>query len=171
LALIKGFLILLTYRPNTPGTLAMRQSLMTVIESKFNQRFSLWKIRLPRDAVEQRKRGKIVQAGWSIWYLFGSDEKGDYMDYYGSHRMTNDNHIRIYADGFCKELPAIRTFRLCSEDPEEDARLDDEYYAENQRVSRMLDKKGFGLTGDEPGGVQMNRLLHVEQLDDEVSDP
>ena len=59
---------------------------MTVIESKFNERFSLWKIHLPRGAVKQRKRGKIVQAGWSIWYLFGSDEKGDYMDYYASHR-------------------------------------------------------------------------------------
>jgi hypothetical protein len=143
---------------------------MTVIESKFNERFSLWKIRLPRGAVKQRKRGKIVQAGWSIWYLFGSDEKGDYMDYYASHRMTNDRHIRVYADGLCNELPAISTFRLCSEDPDEDARLEAEYYAENQSVSRRLDEKGFGLMGDEPGGVQINRLLHVEKLDDEVSD-
>ncbi len=41
--------------------------------------------------------------------------------------------------------------RLASEDPEEDARLEAEYYAENQRVARMLEAKGFGTEGDEPG--------------------
>ena len=54
---------------------------MKNIESKFNATFAHWGIRLPAGAVEQRERGKIVQTGWAIWYLFGSDEKGEYLDY------------------------------------------------------------------------------------------
>ena len=95
----------------------------------------------------------------AIWYLFGSDENGEYLDYYASHRMTEDSYVRIYVDGHEEYLPEIVGMRLASEDPEEDARLEAEYYAENQRVARMLEAKGFEAEGDEPGGVQMNRFL------------
>lgn len=139
---------------------------MKNIESQFNDAFGHWRIRLPPDAVEQRKRGKIVRAGWAIWYLFGSDEKGEYLDYYASHRMTDDRHVRLYADGRCEDLPAIAGLRPCSGDPEEDARLEAEYCAENQRVARLLEEKGFDLRGDEPGGVQINRFLHLGKLDE-----
>jgi len=53
---------------------------------------------------------------------------------------------------------------LCSKDAVEAARLEAEFYAENQRVARLLEAKGFGIAGDEPGGVQMNRLLHLSRL-------
>jgi hypothetical protein len=81
--------------------------------------------------------------------------------------MTNDRHVRIYADGRCEPLPAIHDMRLASEDPEEDARLESEYYQHNQQVAQLLEAKGFRLHGDEPGGVQINRLLHTEELDQE----
>ena len=136
---------------------------MKNIEAAFNNSFSHWEIRLPPDAVARRQAGKIIQAGWAIWYLFGSDERGDYLDYYASHRMTNDRHVRIYADGVREGLPTIQDFQLCSQDPEEDARLEREYFARNQEVARMLEEKGFGLTGNEPGGVQINRHLHLEK--------
>lgn len=139
---------------------------MKNIESKFNGAFEHWGIQLPPDAVEQRERGKIVRAGWVIWYLFGSDEKGEYLDYYASHRMTDDRHVRIYADGQCEDLPAIAGLRLRSEDPEEDARLEAEYCAENRTVARLLEEKGFDLTGDEPGGVHINRVLRLQELDE-----
>ena len=138
---------------------------MTSFELHFNAKFVHWDIRLPPDAVRQRKRGKIVQAGWAIWYLFGYDEKGEYLDYYASHRMTNDTHVRIYADGQCAGLPAIPPFRFCSEDPEEDARLKAESFSENRKIAKMLEEKGFGLSGDEPGGVQINRALRMGWCD------
>ncbi len=136
---------------------------MKELESQFNEIFSPWDIHLPQDAVEKRQQGKIVEAGWAIWYAFGSDKRGGFLDYYASHRMTNDRHVRLYADGQSESLPSIAECRLCSEDPEEDARLDAEYYAENRRISEMLEEKGFGVEGDEPGAVQINRSLHVEK--------
>jgi hypothetical protein len=138
---------------------------MNAIESQFNATFAHWDIRLPSEDIANRRRGKIIKAGWAIWYLFGSDEKGEYLDYYASHRMTNDRHVRLYADGQEEGLPTIRDFRLSSQDPDEDRRLEAEYYAENQRVAKLLGDKGFGVAGDEPGGVLVNRALHTKKLD------
>ena len=64
-------------------------------------------------------------------------------------------------------LPAISSMRLASEDPEEDARLEAEHRQETQRVVRMLEEKGFGMEGDEPGGVQINRFLALGGMDDQ----
>jgi hypothetical protein len=49
---------------------------------EFARHFMAWGIRLPGGAFMKRKRGKINKAGWTIWYLFGSDETGEYLDYY-----------------------------------------------------------------------------------------
>lgn len=136
---------------------------MSEIESRFNAAFAHWKIRLPPEDLAARRRGKINEAGWAIWYLFGSDERGEYLDYYAAHRMTNDSHIRIYADGREESLPAHMDMRLSSSDPVEDARLAEAYRAEGRRVDQLLREKGFGLAGDEPGGVQVRRI----QIQDE----
>src|SRR5262245_41724991 len=117
---------------------------MDEIEKQFNAAFSNWNIRLPPEDVAQRSRGKIYQAGWVIWYLFGADESGEYLDYYASHRMTNDRHVRIRADGSREALPTMQEFRQGSEDPQEDARLEAEYRSANRHVAEMLRAKGFG---------------------------
>jgi len=50
---------------------------------------------------------------------------------------------------------------LRSEDPPKDKMLEARFLASNQRVERLPKKKGFGIAGDEPGGVQINRILRV----------
>jgi hypothetical protein len=115
---------------------------MEEFEKRFKDEFSPWDIRLPEVDITIRRRGKIIEVGWAIWYLFGSDERGEYVDYYASHRMISDRHVRIYTTGESESLPSIQTMRLASQDPEEDARLEAEYFARNQKVSRMLEEKG-----------------------------
>ncbi len=139
---------------------------MKNIENRFNDVFLPWDIRLPEEDVTNRRRGKIIEAGWAIWYLFGSDERGEYLDYYASHRMTTDRHTRIYANGDEEYLLTIQSMRMVSRDPEEDARLETEYFARNQKVSRMLEEKGFGMAGDEPMLTQVNRYLHTEKTEE-----
>ena len=125
----------------------------------FNRSFETWSIELPKEAVENQQRGKIVKSGWSIWYLFGRDEVGNYLDYYASHRMTNDRHVRLYADGSSKGLDSYRSMRVVSDDPEEDRRLENEFWEHNERVSRELESKDFGLEGDEHPSTVINRVL------------
>lgn len=110
----------------------------------FNSDFHDRGIRLSPADVAVRRRGKITRRGWTVWYLFGEDASGAYLDYYASHRMTNDLHIRIRQDGSSETLPAIEDFRATSTNPAEDARLEAEYLIQNQRVARLLRAKGFG---------------------------
>lgn len=137
---------------------------MEKAEERFRRDFEHWGISLPPEDVGERRSGKILAAGWAIWYLFGSDERGGYLDYYASHRMTSDRHVRIYEDGSEESLPTVSTMRPASRDPEEDARLAAEHLAENRRAAAMLEEKGFGMAGDEPGGVQINRHLALGRL-------
>ena len=123
--------------------------------------FAPWGIALPPEDVEAKRRGKIVEGGWAIWHLFGEDERGCYLDYYASHRLTDDRHVRIREDGPAEPLPTIRTFRIASQDPREDTRLEAEYLEHNRRVGRMLKEKGFGVAGDEPLSVRVNRHLRL----------
>ncbi len=134
---------------------------MRTVEERFGRTFAHWGIALPPEDVRESRRGKIVGGGWAIWYLCGEDDRGGYLEYYASHRMTDDRHVRLREHGPAEQLPTIQTFRIDSKDPEEDARLEAEYLEHNRRVGRMLKEKGFGVAGDEPLSVQVNRHLRL----------
>lgn len=93
---------------------------------------------------------KIVEGG-----------RGGRLDYYASHGMTDDRHVRVREGSPAEHLPAIRTFLSRSRDPGDDARLRAEYLEHNRWVGRMLREKGFGVAGDEPLSVQTNRHLRL----------
>jgi len=135
----------------------------------FAKVFEPWSIRLPDDDVRERRRGKINEAGWTIWYLFGSDEKGEYLDYYATHRMTSDSHTRIREDGTVEALPELEEMYIGSADPLEDAIRQAEYLRRNRKVARMLEEKGFGLSGDEPLSNQVRRIQMAPAETDEAS--
>ncbi len=137
------------------------------IEAAFTEFFSNWGITLPPEDVRERRQGKIAAAGWAIWYRFGSDERGEYLDYYASHPMMGgDEHTRVREDGSVEGLDAISSVRRVSNDPEEDARLEAEHRQKSRRVAEVLEGKGFGMEGDEPGGVQINRFLALGGTDE-----
>ena len=134
---------------------------MRKIEERFGRTFAPWDIALPPEDAKERRRGKIVASGWAIWYLFGSDDRGGYLEYYASHRMTDDRHVRVREDGSVEHLPTISTFGIASQDPIEDAKLGADYLKHNRRVGRMVKEKGFGVAGDEPLSVRVNRHLRL----------
>lgn len=118
---------------------------MDQIPRMFAERFARWEIALPAENLKSRFSGHIAQGGWLIQFCFGRDDKGDYLDYYASHRMTDDDHIRLYADGTQVELAALRGFYLTRNDPVEAKRLEEEYYETNRRITEELVAKGFNL--------------------------
>lgn len=123
------------------------------IKLSFADCFAMWDICLPEHNVASRRRGKILKEGWVIWYLFGSDERGEYLDYLAYHRMTSDSHVRIYADGLRENLPAYSDLQITSDDPQENARLKADYHAYNQQVSELLKAKHFDFTWEIPDDV------------------
>lgn len=71
------------------------------IRQRSNSAFAHWEIKLPDEAMLLGTVWIIVQGGWTIWTRFDVDaESGrEHLDYYAMHRMTNDRHVRLYADG------------------------------------------------------------------------
>lgn len=113
------------------------------ISDTFAEHFAHWRITLPQEDLNYRRSGHISQAGWLIQYCFGKDDTGEYMDYYATHRMTDDRHVRIYANGREGTLPALSSFYVTIEDPIKAKQLEDEYYRHNREVAKMLIDKGF----------------------------
>ena len=75
--------------------------------------------------------------------LLWKRRKGEYLDYYAAHRMTDDSLVRIYYDGRVETLPALSSFLMLSDDPVEAKRLKYEYEEHNREVVKMLNEKGF----------------------------
>ena len=115
------------------------------IAATFVEHFSHWTIELPADALAARQQGEIKQAGWIIEILFGSEGDEEYLDYYASHRMTSDSHVRIYADGRTEFLETPHEFVVFPRDSDEAARqkIQEEFYEYNRSVYKRLKEKGF----------------------------
>lgn len=133
---------------------------MKQIERAFNEDFANFDIRLPAGAIVARQGGRIVREGWTIWYTFGSDGEREYLDYYASHRMTNDSHVRLYADGRRELLETMQMFYSVDPgDPQKTAQAEADLLAHNKAVRRVLDEKGFTLDGDVHASVLVNHWL------------
>jgi len=95
--------------------------------------------------LQSRKLGKINSSGWNIRYLFGKDDRGDYLDFYATHRMTNDRHVRIYSTGETEYLPAILGMIIypANASDKEKKEVKEKYLKHCQVVREMLKEKGF----------------------------
>lgn len=118
---------------------------MNQIPNIFADYFKNWDITLPPEAIENRLPVKIQSRGWTIQYQFGSNDHGDFLDFYASHRMTNDRHVRIYETGETKSLPAFQELIIYPADADEaeKERIEKEYSEHNRRIAEELRRKGF----------------------------
>lgn len=114
-----------------------------VMASEFAGRFRHFGIDLPPNDVQTRRRGRIGENGWVIWYAFGIDAEGEFLDYYASHRLTDDIHRRVRPDGCVTRLPAYSSLRRSSADPLNDAEYEREYRENCRHVRELLLAKGF----------------------------
>lgn len=117
---------------------------MSKIKHLFDNTFSSCRIVLPESALKDRRPGRITERGWSIRFLFGRDGRGEYMDYYASHAMLSDTHVRLYENGETIALPALEEFIMCPGDTLEHRRQTElETNERNSRVGQALRQKGF----------------------------
>ena len=100
---------------------------------------------MPPEALTTRQPGRLSASGWTIHYLFGTDEQGDYLDFYAQHRMTNDRHVRIRATGETEMLPAILDAVAFPPDASDEQRRQVEQACRRHNISvtEGLRRKGF----------------------------
>jgi hypothetical protein len=122
----------------------------------------------PTDIVIGR-RAVIRYRGWYVTLRVIADDAGSpSLEFYATHRMTDDRHVRIWADGVLEELDAI--WSMYGYDPkvpgaEEAAR--ERYLAHNREVAERLRAAGLYPDGD------INAYLRtgVESEDDDPAPP
>ena len=88
---------------------------MKKIKKYFDGYFRSWGIVLPQPDLDSHDPTVISTTrkdGWTIEYKFGAQDGKWYMDFYASHRMTNDRHERVWEDGRVESLPAPLGFVL-----------------------------------------------------------
>jgi hypothetical protein len=120
----------------------------------FRRDFANWSLELPAEDVRWLRPGFIHSQGWLIQYAFGRNHYGEYLDYYASHRMTDDRHVRLYANGRRQHLAALASMFFTSPDPKEAARREAAYFRRNRRLARALVAKGFDK-------LTINMALHA----------
>lgn len=116
---------------------------MDKIEKAFADYFKHWSLVLPEGATAEEEPGVVVGRGWHIRYIFGNDEQGKYLDFLGSHRMTNERHVRLRASGEVEGLPAIQEWYVYDGTEEDRQRAEAEYFAYNRQIGEMLRQKGL----------------------------
>ena len=126
-------------------TMGNKNEPLVAIATTFAQYFQNWNIQLPAEDIKSRRSGRILQQGWVIEYLFGSAENLEYLDFYAAHRMTNDRHVRIFADGRIEGLEAMQDSYGYPADADEatQRKAEEEFYAYNRAVFARLKAKGF----------------------------
>ena len=93
---------------------------MKKIKAYFDGYFHSWGIVLPQadlSSLVLDKDHELCKEGWTIRYKFGAQDGKGYMDFYASHRMTNDRHERVWEDGRVEGLPAPLDFVLLPSRP------------------------------------------------------
>ena len=135
------------------------------LRQRFDRNFAHWGIELPVDAMSPGKVWLIVQRGWTIWTRFeiNAEDGREHLDYYAMHRMTDDRHGRLYADGEKEDLPAMAGSYATSPDATkaEQEAVRAKFFADNQAVEKLLEEKGFVMTDQAHGSAQINRFFQT----------
>ena len=118
---------------------------MNNIHEVFADYFQHWGSSLLTDALQACQPGEIRSHGWRIQYQFGTNNSGGFLDFYASHQMTNDSHLRIYESGETEDLPAYWDMIVypANATTKQKKQAEREYQQHHAEVSKELKRKGF----------------------------
>jgi hypothetical protein len=120
------------------------------VAEAFNGQFGQFGITIDARDVVIGERRTIGTQGWRITYRVDPDDAGSpILELYATHRMTNDRHLLISADGHVDDLEAIQemyAFDAKIAGSEDAAKA--EYYRHNQEVASYLRERGLYPEGD-----------------------
>lgn len=112
--------------------------------------------------------GHAYDRGLHIGWAWGRDASlGIFLDLLWEHRMAGIVACRYWQDGSTEAIPTPFEFRVCSADPDEDARLEREYNERNRRL--YADLRGRGLLppiGENLGSQDLNEYLRTRSSSD-----
>ena len=135
------------------------------IADTFDRYFGNFGIRMDPDKVQIGGRGEIRSKGWYIRYrVVPDDAGGPSLEFYATHRMTNDRHALIWADGHLDTLEAIREFSAYNPDvPGAKEAADQDYRRHNRLVADRLRAAGLFPEGDINAYLRTGGILQDDE--------
>jgi hypothetical protein len=142
------------------------------IAETFDTYFANFGIRIDPGEVRIGGRGQIRSGGWYIRYrVVPDDAGGPSLEFYATHRMTNDRHAVIWADGHLDKLEAIREFSVYNPDvPGAKEAAEQDYRRHNRLVADRLRAAGLFPDGDINAYLRTGGGQQDDQGSDEGSD-
>ncbi len=127
----------------------VKQPQAATIESRFAAYFTNWNLRLPRNAAALEEPGTVADDGWVVRYVFDSDRGERYLEFYATHRMTDDRRVRIWGSGKTRSLETLRTmYAYRPEIPGDQERAAREHRELNVRIASELEELGLHPVGN-----------------------
>src|SRR5687767_7276645 len=111
---------------------------LKTIKQTFDLKYAAWELVLPEASLRDRSAGSINKNGWLIKYQYGSQHGQDYLEYFATHRMTNDTLNRIHADGREEILGYCQEFYEANNKQAEQA-----YSEHNRKFYEEVKRKGL----------------------------
>lgn len=120
------------------------------IAEAFNGHFANFDIRIESGDVRVGFRREILAHGWRIAFRVDPDDTGSpSLEFYATHRMTSDTHVRIWADGHEDELDAIyEAYGFDRKVPGSEKAAREKYLTHNRMVAEELREAGLYPGGD-----------------------
>lgn len=143
---------------------------LDAVRAKFAEVFEPWGVTLPEDDARERRGGHLEQQGGSgsVRYVFGGDERGEYLEFYAFHRIWGDHHARIRESGELEGLAILQTgYPIDPDDPEVAARNQREMVEHNRKLLDELERAGLLSGGPVPMSFTVNSYL-VTKEDEEA---
>jgi len=115
------------------------------IAEAFNAYFGRFDIRIEPEDVVVGSRRTIGRDGWAISYRIDGDAAGmACLEFYATHRMTNDRHVVISADGQLEHLDAISEMVIFDpKTPGSQQAAIQEFRTRNQAIAKQLQDRGL----------------------------
>jgi len=125
------------------------------IAEVFNDYFDAFAIRIAVEDVVVGTRRTLRQDGWAITYRVDEDAHGrPTLEFYATHRMTNDRHVVISADGQLDHQDSIREMLVFDPKvPGSQEAAADEFETHNRAVEQRLRDRGLYPHGQTHGVV------------------
>ena len=140
----------MNHHPDAPTQV---QDAQRRIAEAFNNYFDTFPIRIAVEDIVVGTRRTLRRDGWAITYRVDEDADGrPTLEFYATHRMTNDRHVAISADGQVNHQDSIREMVIFDpKTPSSQQAAVQEFQTHNQAIAKQLQDHGLYPHGQAHG--------------------